>query len=87
MSVQVKFNDRQRHGADLNAGRYEDGEGREYLYVVHESGALAIFEKEPDSKLDAESAPIAVYSPSAWFSVTGDPRLKAHTVGGRITAL
>ncbi|MFD8970536.1 hypothetical protein ACFV0C_37040 [Streptomyces sp. NPDC059568] len=67
MSVEIKFNS-SSHG-DV---RYEDGEGREYRYLVKEGGTLAILEMEDDGVLTKDSEPIAVYGAAAWFSVTGD---------------
>jgi hypothetical protein len=81
MSVDVKFN-ASTFGADDPDGRYEDGEGREYRYEVLNNGALAIFEKEEGKKLFRDTEPIAVFGPSAWFSVTGDARSRRDAPGG-----
>jgi hypothetical protein len=67
MSVEIKF-----IGAD-DPFRYEDGEGREYRYVVNDNGTLSIFEKEDGGHITKKEAPVAVYGPAAWFSVSGDP--------------
>lgn len=82
MSVHVKFNVDLEQGVADGAGRYEDGEGREYRYATQDNGTLAIFEKETDGFLFGDSEPIVVFGPSAWFSVTGDPRTKADLRGG-----
>ncbi|GGJ82014.1 hypothetical protein GCM10011583_11930 [Streptomyces camponoticapitis] len=67
MSVEIKFTNRE------DDQRYEDGEGREYRYTAEGSGALSIYEKEDGETIGKEAVPIAVYGPTAWFSVTGDP--------------
>jgi hypothetical protein len=69
MSVDICF-----RRETLEPGRYEDGEGREYRYTVDENGALSIFMKEAGGSLAKDEPPLVVYSPAAWFSVTGDPR-------------
>ncbi len=70
MSVEIKFT------GPVDPYRYEDGEGREYRYVVNDNGTLSIFEKEQDGHIAADDEPIAVYGSAAWFSVTGDARTK-----------
>jgi hypothetical protein len=82
----VKFNVDVEKGVEDGAGRYEDGEGREYRYEVLDSGALAVFEKEEGSKLFYDTTPIAVYGPAAWFSVTGDARSRQDAPGGFASA-
>lgn len=84
MSVDVKFTQVAPNEAIENGGRYEDGEGREYRYVIGDSGVLLIFEKELDKRLTRDAEPIAVYGPHAWFSVTGDTRAKGDLVAGRM---
>ncbi|MFF4181007.1 hypothetical protein [Streptomyces sp. NPDC001750] len=44
MSIRIHFNSEDR--GDKGHYEYEDGEGLEYRYLVLDSGALAVFEKE-----------------------------------------
>lgn len=69
MSVEIKF-----IGTESEPFRYEDGEGREYRYVVNDNGTLSIFEKEDGGSIAKSAPPITTYGSAAWFSVTGDPR-------------
>lgn len=63
---------------------YEDGEGYEYRYEVGENGALAVYEKSVSEGLPNNAQPIAVYGPSAWFSVRGDARSRADAPKAKI---
>lgn len=83
MSIRIQFNSEER--GDKGRYEYEDGEGREYRYAVLDSGALAVFEKETGGSIAKDEAPISVYGPHAWFSVSGDPRTKADDRPGRMT--
>ncbi|MGW7498596.1 hypothetical protein ACWGKA_30500 [Streptomyces luteogriseus] len=78
MSVEIKF-----IGSE-DPFRYEDGEGREYRYVTNDNGTLSIFEKEMGGRIAKHEAPIAVYGPAAWFSVSGDPRTTADAPTPRV---
>ncbi|MFF1416563.1 hypothetical protein [Streptomyces sp. NPDC058280] len=73
MSVLITFKDGSRD-EDL---RYEDGEGREYRYVIGDNGTLSIFGKEMGGRLERNQQPDIVYGPAAWFSVSGDVRTRA----------
>lgn len=84
MSVQVKFIVDLAEGAEGGAGRYEDGEGREYRYLVHDNGTLAIYEKEEGGVLLKDTEPIVVFGPAAWFSVTGDLRTEKDHPGRQV---
>jgi hypothetical protein len=81
MSVDICF-----RSETLEPGRYEDGEGREYRYTVNENGTLSIFMKEAGGTLTKDEPPLVVYSPAAWFSVTGDPRTSRDGVKPNIAA-
>ncbi|WP_326681082.1 hypothetical protein [Streptomyces sp. NBC_01237] len=81
MSIRIQFNSEDR--GDKGLYEYEDGEGREYRYAVLDSGALAVFEKETGGSIGKDEAPISVYGPHAWFSVSGDQRTKADDRPGR----
>lgn len=83
MSIRIQFNGEDR--GDKGHYEYEDGERNEYRYAVLDSGALAVFEKEVGGSIGKDAAPISVYGPNAWFSVSGDPRTKADDRPGRMT--
>ncbi|MFF2522438.1 hypothetical protein [Streptomyces liangshanensis] len=85
MSVEIKFIDKTRASEDPY--RHEDGEGREYRYVVQDNGTLAIFEKEESGYIQGNADPIAVYGAAAWFSVTGDPKTKKDSPPARMRTL
>ncbi|MGW0550555.1 hypothetical protein [Streptomyces altiplanensis] len=78
MSIQIRFISDQHDDYT-----YEDGEGREYRYVVADNGSLVIFEKEVGGHITRDADPIAVYGPAAWFSVSGDLRKKTDTAPSR----
>ncbi|MGV9282124.1 hypothetical protein [Streptomyces sp. NPDC003730] len=65
MSVEIKFIGQEEPFT------YEDGDGNEYRYRVEDSGALAVFEKAAGKIVPRGAQPIAVYGPTAWFSVMG----------------
>ncbi|MFC8625620.1 hypothetical protein [Streptomyces anulatus] len=73
MSVKITFKDGHRD-EEL---RYQDGDGREYRYVIGENGTLSIFGKEEGGRLVRNQQPDIVYGPAAWYSVEGDVRTKA----------
>ncbi|MEU0990887.1 hypothetical protein [Streptomyces sp. NPDC005953] len=73
MSVVVTFKAGNRD-EDL---RYQDGEDREYLYVIGDNGTLAIYGKEANGRLEPGQQPDIIYGPAAWFSVSGDTRTRA----------
>ncbi|MFH9413957.1 hypothetical protein [Streptomyces rochei] len=73
MSVQIKFVGQEEPFT------YEDGNGNEYRYQVEDSGALSVFEKEGGAYLKKGTDPIAVYGPSAWFSVSGNALSRSDT--------
>ncbi|NUS82974.1 MAG: hypothetical protein HOY75_09510 [Streptomyces sp.] len=65
---------------------YGDVEGREYRYEIGEqNGTLAVYSKPDGGRLERNQKPDIIYGPSAWVSVSGDPKTRADAPKSTVT--
>ncbi|MDX3128734.1 hypothetical protein PV367_02715 [Streptomyces europaeiscabiei] len=78
MTVTIEFHDRSRDVVSYADGEVDRAESRTYRYDVTANGSLTVYVWQHTVKRGkiistTDAQLLVVYSPSAWFSVHGDP--------------